>query len=171
MTDLYHQFTVVGSSGAICIHGDTKTPGVVCLTEQGIRCTSCRYNKASCEHVQQLVAIVQSCLNDIPPALKPFADVASPQQIPQKVSPKPKCMSAQKLSFNPSYVSVAALQETPHIRFNLHEGISQLVPDRDSSPTCPVCYCADCWTEEVYLLSEGHLITSNQVYPVKGTFI
>ena len=135
-------FNKVGVEGAVCVKCAEGNFGVVLPMNTGIVCTTCKYGKSSCDHVQKVLSIIDSSdEDDIPHLLLPF--VLAKNGTPQKhMKNPPSCISRKKISFQISLSLAVVMQQPLKQRLNIQDSLCHL---KESSihTECPKCGCCN----------------------------
>ena len=99
-----------------------------------------------------------------------FADYQPPHPEAKKTFPAMRAISQSMIPFDLPLHLKTCLRKDYSQRFNLCNGIANLIPPLPSSSHCPLCDCEDSWSETVYLAEEVFLVTPMCCYPAKGTY-
>ena len=157
----------VGKEGDVCIHTDQLGYGVLSVsTSKQIICTTCCFNKTSCQHVQHIKTLFDTQIDPSPILQLMQMEVQSDSSNTQRSSYRTlQCRSWKKIPFllPPKLSRILTLS---HIeRFNLHYGLTVLHSDMT---TCCICSCNSLLVDHI-LSEETLIILSNNSFPAKGS--
>ena len=166
---------MVGTSNTICIDAEGSYAVLYISNKQRVTCSSnlCHYNKLACKHIEQLLAVINSCISsqeDIPSPLLPFATLLRSKFediVPTSLSAS-ICQSSHRSRKNipfsvPGWLS-HVLRLSYADRFGIVDGVAQLTPATTFS-NCSVC-SQSAWN--VTLHYHATIVTFNQLFKAKG---
>ena len=149
---------------------DTGNSFGVVYMDKTLSCATCKYGNTTCEHVTYLQGtIAEMSPEEIPSILIPFTNVCQSPQI--TASRRLTCVSQAKIPLELPEDLMAIFKMSLLKRFNLENDMACLAPPKVSSVSCPICYSASCWSDQIYLENECFLVAIQGLFQGKGNFM
>ena len=129
---------------------------MVCISNKKITCSTCKYGRSSCVHVNYLLQNIHSY-----PSLSVFRDVL--QMPPVAPITSTQSRTSKRIPFHPSSQQQVVMKQQYSLRYNITEGIAKLIPEAVNP--CPICGCC---AFKVVHVRDATIVSSTHLHLAKG---